>query len=111
MIEKLKKSENEFRHESLEDAETVKKYLDAINDGLGSGHISLGSHDEEIILTPKGLINLKIKAKKKKGESEVSLKLSWKELNFEEDESHSEKKTDNKQGKKEKKEDKKKIKK
>lgn len=69
----------EFKHESLEDLESILKYLDEIRNGLKEGTLRLGTEEREVVLQPGTLSELVIKAKKKKNASKLSFKLRWKE--------------------------------
>jgi len=78
---------NLFIHKSTEDAETITKYLTALKEGFEKGALLFSSDERKLVLTPRGLINVEIKAKRKGEEIKLSLKLRW----VEEAESHQEK--------------------
>jgi len=69
---------DEFEYESLQDKESVIKYLDALKDGFVQGKIILGSSDKKIILEPAELLNLEVRARKKGNRIKLSLKCWWK---------------------------------
>jgi amphi-Trp domain-containing protein len=75
----MAKQTGEFKHESLQDRETIVKYLNAISEGIRNGHLVLANGDEPIMLEPSGLLRLDLKAKRKEGLMKLSLKISWKE--------------------------------
>jgi amphi-Trp domain-containing protein len=79
MPKEKEKPKNEFKHESVEDKETLIKYLEAIQEGFHKGVLILGTENHEIDLIPQNLIKLTIYAKNGKEGSEISIKMSWKE--------------------------------
>ena len=71
-------TDREFEHESLQDRTTIARYLKAIEEGFAKGSLSLRNRNGEIVLEPKGLIDLTVKASKKRGRIQLSLEASWK---------------------------------
>ncbi|MBN2754376.1 MAG: amphi-Trp domain-containing protein [Candidatus Goldbacteria bacterium] len=69
---------DEFEYESLQDKESLIKYLDALKDGFMQGKIILGSGDKKIILEPAELLNLEVRARRKGRSIKLSLKCWWK---------------------------------
>lgn len=69
----------EFVFDSLQDCETIRQFFASLEDGFASGRVSFNSHGEEIQLNPQGLLNFSVKAKRKEGESKISIKVTWKE--------------------------------
>ena len=72
-------SKEQFRHESLEDTESIVKYLNAIADGILKGKLVLGNESEQFSVTPEGLLKLEIKAKRKSDRVKLELEIGWKE--------------------------------
>ena len=70
--------EDRFNCESLQDTETMAKYLKSLMDGFEKGEIALKSDEGEFVLHPGDMIDLTVKAKKKKNKSKLTLKISWK---------------------------------
>ncbi|MEW5721581.1 MAG: amphi-Trp domain-containing protein [Thermodesulfobacteriota bacterium] len=68
-----------FKHESLEDSETIIKYLKALQEGFEKGALLFSSDERRLILKPQGLINLDFEAKRKSGEIKVTIKFRWSE--------------------------------
>ncbi|MBU2551412.1 MAG: amphi-Trp domain-containing protein [Proteobacteria bacterium] len=66
-----------FKHESIEDTDTIIKYLTALKEGFENGSLLFSSEDRKLILKPYGLINLEIEAKRKAEEIKLTLKLKW----------------------------------
>ena len=72
-------ADESFTHESLEDMRSIARYLEAVLEGLRQGKIQLEQNGDSVALHPHGLINFRVKAKKKGERSKLSLKLSWRE--------------------------------
>jgi amphi-Trp domain-containing protein len=68
---------NSFRHESLQDRETIEKLLKSITRGLGKGEMSFSDDEGEIALHPDGLLNLKVTASKEEGRERFTLRVTW----------------------------------
>lgn len=68
-----------FLLESLQDRETICKYLEVLKDGFEQGTIKFSYKDNNLSLEPHGLINFKINAGLKNGEVELSLVFRWEE--------------------------------
>lgn len=69
--------DDEFRHESIQDTESIRNYLQALLDGFENGRILFGTRKKKLILEPHGLLNLSVKARRKNKEVKVSVKISW----------------------------------
>lgn len=72
-------NQDEFRYESMQDNASIVKYLNALKEGFQKGKLLLGSREKKILLEPKGIIKLDVKARKKAGKVKISIKCSWKE--------------------------------
>ncbi len=70
-------SDGKFFHESMQDVQSIKSFLETLQKGLENGRIVLGSSQEEFTLNPPDLFTLSIKAKKKDGSSKLQLKIVW----------------------------------
>lgn len=68
-----------FKYESMQDAETIVAYLDAVKEGLASGKLSLSDGENTLVLEPTGLIKCDVVAKVKDGRRKLTLKFEWKE--------------------------------
>ena len=75
----MAKESGEFRHESLQDCESIVKYLKALTEGFENGHLALANGGDPIVLEPRGLLNLDLKARRKDNHIKLSIKVSWKE--------------------------------
>ncbi len=66
-----------FRHESLQDAETIQQLLKALTKGVGRGELTFSDEDGEIVMQPAGLLNLKLTASKEDGRNRVTVRITW----------------------------------
>lgn len=69
----------EFKHESLQDPQSIAKYLRALIEGLESGELSFSDDKEKLKLQPQGLLELELRARRKGGRGKLQLKLAWRE--------------------------------
>ena len=70
---------NEFKHETLQDSNSIAEYLKVLKDGFDSGELVFRNDKEQILLKPEGMVQLEVKAKKKDRKAKLSIKFSWKE--------------------------------
>ena len=75
----MSSSGNRFKHESLQDCESIVDYLDALKEGFSAGAIVLSMNGSEMALKPEGLISLNLEAKKKSDEVKLTIRLKWNE--------------------------------
>jgi len=68
-----------FRHESLQDGDSIKELLQAITEGIGKGQLSFSDDNDEILLLPKGLLHFKLRASKEGGTNNVRFSLQWRD--------------------------------
>ncbi len=66
-----------FRHESLQDVDSVRDILEAITRGIEKGTLSFSDDDGKIVMHPKGLLNVKLTASEEDSEQRVNLRLTW----------------------------------
>ncbi|MBD3373178.1 MAG: amphi-Trp domain-containing protein [Candidatus Coatesbacteria bacterium] len=71
--------DEEFTHESLQDVESVVKYLKAICDGFENGLMIFGKTTDQVMLQPQGLLKLNLEVKRKKNRSKLTVKVTWTE--------------------------------
>ncbi|WP_404306943.1 amphi-Trp domain-containing protein [Neorhodopirellula lusitana] len=71
------KQTTRFRHESLQDSDSVKTLLNSLVDGIAKGKIALEDEDGTMVIKPKGLSNLKITASQDEKKSRISIRLTW----------------------------------
>lgn len=70
---------NRFRHESMQDCQSIINYLIALKDGFESGALLFSTDGRNLVLKPEGLIKLHVEAKRKGEEIKLSLKMRWNE--------------------------------
>ncbi|EMI55161.1 amphi-Trp domain-containing protein [Rhodopirellula sallentina] len=71
------KQSTRFRHESLQDSDSVQTLLQALNDGIAKGKIVLEDEDGTMVIKPKGLANLKISASQDEKKNRLYIRLTW----------------------------------
>jgi amphi-Trp domain-containing protein len=69
----------EFVHESLQDLKSIGEYLRAIIEGLESGYLDLSDDSGQLVLHPKGLLGLSLRAKRRGNRANLQVELSWTE--------------------------------
>jgi len=73
----MKQKKNQFRHESLQDAASIRKILESVTDGLAKGKLRFSDDDGEIVLQPKGLLDLRLTAEQDEDRQRINLRVSW----------------------------------
>ncbi|MBW6454000.1 MAG: amphi-Trp domain-containing protein [Methyloprofundus sp.] len=73
----MKQEKKSFRHESLQDAQSIEKILAAISESLGKGKLKFSDEEDEIIFQPEGLMKLKLTAAQDGNEQRFNIKVSW----------------------------------
>ncbi|MCK9195945.1 MAG: amphi-Trp domain-containing protein [Syntrophales bacterium] len=71
--------EKTFQHESVEDKDSIVKYLQTLSEGFRKRKLEFQSGQEKIVLEPAGLIQVEIKVKNRSRKSKISLKFTWKD--------------------------------
>ena len=73
----MRDNKNHFKHESLQDADTIRELLKAITKGIARGKLSFSDDDDEFIMEPQGLLNLKLTASQEENRNRLSIRISW----------------------------------
>ncbi len=73
----MSRSTDRFKHESLEDAESIVAYLQALAEGFAKGSVCLASNGNELRLEPDGLLRMRVEAKRDGDRTKVVMKVSW----------------------------------
>ncbi|MGD8564316.1 MAG: amphi-Trp domain-containing protein [Desulfarculaceae bacterium] len=68
-----------FKHQSLEDPQSIVKYLSALKDGFENGALVFSTNGKRLIVKPQGLVNLEVEAKRKGEGIKLNLKFRWNE--------------------------------
>lgn len=76
----MQQDKQQFRHDSLQDKETIQQLLKAITKGIGRGKLEFGDEDDEILMHPQGLLDLKLTASKEEGRNRVTIRITWQDV-------------------------------
>lgn len=68
-----------FKHQSLEDPQSIVKYLSALKDGFENGALVFSTNGKRLIVKPQSLVNLEVEAKRKGEGIKLNLKFRWNE--------------------------------
>jgi amphi-Trp domain-containing protein len=71
--------DDDFRHESVQDRQSIVKYLQAITAGIEQGQLELGTNEHSLTLEPSGMLELLVRAKRKRGRVRLGIELYWRE--------------------------------
>ncbi len=71
--------DDKFEFESVQDYQTILKYLQALREGFEQGRIVLNSDGAEICMHPGGFMKFEVAVKKKGLENKLAIKVSWKD--------------------------------
>lgn len=69
--------DQKFVFESMQDAESIRQYLEAVMEGLRKGRLVVAAGQEEFVLQPAELLTFAVKARKRGGAGRLSLTISW----------------------------------
>lgn len=72
-------AEEKFVFESMQDAQSIKVFLESLVQGFETERIILASNGERIELVPAGLLEFSVKARRKGDSSKLSIKVEWKD--------------------------------
>lgn len=70
--------EKDFSHESVQDRDSIVKYLAALAEGIQQGKLLLASNGERLSLETANLVKLDVQARQKRDRGQLVLKMSWK---------------------------------
>jgi amphi-Trp domain-containing protein len=73
------RTSGDFRHESLQDRESIVGHLEAIAQGLQRGMLYFASGDSELLLHPQGMLRFSVQVKRKGDGVKMTLKINWRE--------------------------------
>ncbi len=69
-----------FEHESLQDRESIVRYLAALGEGIQNGKLVLSSNGTSLSLDAPELVKLDVEARQEPRQSMLMLKISWKRV-------------------------------
>ncbi len=73
----MRRDKNTFRYNSLQDTKSISKVLDSITEGLTKGKLVFSDEDDKIVLSPDGLLELKVTASQEDNRQRVNVRISW----------------------------------
>ncbi len=73
----MRRDKNTFRHYSLQDTKSISKILDSITEGLAKGKLVFSDEDDKIVLSPDGLLELKVTASQEDNRQRINVRISW----------------------------------
>ena len=71
--------EGKFTYDSLQDTQSLAKYLQTLKEGFEAGSITFTRKDLDLTLSPSGLVGFFVEAKGKEGRMKLTLKFTWRE--------------------------------
>lgn len=72
-------TEEKFVFESMQDAQSIKVFLESLMQGFENEKIVLASNGERIDLSPRGMLEFSVKARRRNDTGKLSISVSWKE--------------------------------
>lgn len=73
----MRQSKKNFRHESLQDRDSIQAILKAITQGVAKGKLTLSDEEGEMVLNPDGLLQLKVTATQDTDRHRLNLRITW----------------------------------
>jgi amphi-Trp domain-containing protein len=71
--------DREFEHRSHQDAESVVRYLEALVQGFRNGRLLFCAGTEELLLYPRGLLEVEVEAARESGKGRLEIEVEWRE--------------------------------
>ncbi|OQX24379.1 MAG: hypothetical protein BWK80_21145 [Desulfobacteraceae bacterium IS3] len=71
--------DEQFEYESLQDNESIGKYLQALIDGFEKNKITFSSENNTVVVHPSSLLQFAVTVRKKDNKNKLSIKISWKD--------------------------------
>lgn len=68
-----------FRHESIQDKKSIQGIFKAIAKGIANGELEFSDEDGQLVMNPKGLLNVKLTASENDGNHRFDIRISWRE--------------------------------
>jgi amphi-Trp domain-containing protein len=73
----MKRRKNSFRHESLQNRDSIRAILNALTEGIAKGKVTFSDDDDSINMTPDGLLNLKLIVSQEENRNRINLRITW----------------------------------
>ena len=73
----MRASKQSFRHESLQDGQSIQELLKALSAGLAAGRLELSDVEDQLVLKPEGLLHLKVTASQEDNQNRINLRVTW----------------------------------
>lgn len=73
----MREGKASFRHDSLQDRQSIQGILKAISNGLAKGKITFTDEDDSIVMKPDGLLDLKVTATQESNKNRFNIRVSW----------------------------------
>ena len=73
----MRHGKSSFRHDSLQDSKTIRGILKSVTQGLAEGRLTFSDEDDEMVMEPEGLLNLKLTATQEEGRNRINIRISW----------------------------------
>lgn len=71
--------DDQFEYESLQDNESIGRYLQALIEGFENNKITFSSENNTVTVHPGSLLQFSVKVRKKDSKNKLSIKISWKD--------------------------------
>jgi amphi-Trp domain-containing protein len=73
----MRQGKKNFRHESLQDRDSIQAILKAITQGVAKGRLTLSDEEGEMALNPDGLLQLKVTATQDTDRHRLNVRITW----------------------------------
>ena len=73
----MKRKKSSFRHESLQSRDSIQAILNALTEGIAKGKVTFSDDDDNISMTPDGLLNLKLTVSQEENRNRINLRITW----------------------------------
>ncbi len=73
----MRSGKRSFRHQSLQDRESIQGILKSISSGIAKGKVTFSDEDEKIVMRPEGLLDLKVTATQEDNRNRFNIRISW----------------------------------
>lgn len=67
----------DFRHESLQDVQSIQEILESITSAIGKGRVTFSDDEDRILMEPRGLLHLKLTASQEENRQRINIRITW----------------------------------